>query len=132
MDILKKTTFISVPKKRKVASLNEYALTSTVIKCSERLIMTQINSNLLGSLDPLQFVYLRNKSTAYAISLILLSSLEHLVFKYIYIRLLIVEHRSTFNATIKTKLISKLPDLGVNAPPLQLNPRLPDPIDHNQ
>eukprot|EP00061_Rhincodon_typus_P017637 g46413.t1 len=57
---------------------NAVALTSTIMKCLERLVMAHINYSLPTCLNPLQFAYQQNKSTEDAISLALYSSLEHL------------------------------------------------------
>eukprot|EP00061_Rhincodon_typus_P000844 g12960.t1 len=51
----KKTTIIPVPKKTHAMCLNDYhptALTSTIMKCCERLVMAHINSSLPTGLDP--------------------------------------------------------------------------------
>eukprot|EP00061_Rhincodon_typus_P012923 g38979.t1 len=86
----KKTTIILVPKKTHAMCLNDYclvALTSIMMKCSENLVMAHIISNHPACLDPLQFVYYRNRSTADSISLALQSSLEYLENEDTYIRL---------------------------------------------
>ncbi|XP_072114689.1 uncharacterized protein [Mobula birostris] len=77
----KKATIIPVPKKSKVACLNDYrpvALTSIAMKCFKRLVIAHINHSLPVNLDALQFTYRSNRSTADATSLALHSSLEHL------------------------------------------------------
>ncbi|XP_072372170.1 uncharacterized protein [Scyliorhinus torazame] len=114
-----KTTIIPVPKKNQATCLNDYrplALTSVVMKCFERLVMKRITSILLERLDPLQFAYHRNRSTADAISLALHPSLEHLDNKNSYIRLLFIDYSSAFNTIIPAKLISKLQNLGLGSP----------------
>eukprot|EP00061_Rhincodon_typus_P000704 g12500.t1 len=73
--------FNPVPEKTHAVCLNDYhpvALTSTNMKCFERLVMAHINSSLPTCLDPLQFAYCHNRSTVDAISLASHSSLEHL------------------------------------------------------
>eukprot|EP00061_Rhincodon_typus_P016747 g45123.t1 len=110
----KKTAIIPVPKKNHAICLNDYhsvALTCIIMKCFERLVMDHINSSLPDFLDPLQFIYGRNKSRANAISLMLHSSLEHLNNKDIYIRILLIEYNSTFNTIIPNKHTFKLWDL---------------------
>eukprot|EP00061_Rhincodon_typus_P010176 g34260.t1 len=112
----KKTTIIPVPKKAHAKCLNEYrpvALTSIVMKCFERLVMTHINSSLPACLNPLQLANRRNRSTVDAISRSLGSSLEHLVNKDTYIRLLLIDYSSTFSTGIPSRLTSKLRDLGL-------------------
>ena len=76
--------------------------------------MAQINSSLPDYLDPLQFAYRHNRSTADVISLALHSTLEHLDNKDTYVRLLFIDYSSAFN-TILTKLISKLRGLGLGS-----------------
>ncbi|KAI3377806.1 hypothetical protein L3Q82_008949, partial [Scortum barcoo] len=68
------TTIVPVPKKTKILSLNDYrpvALTSTIMKCFERLVKSFITSSIPDSLDPLQFAYRPNRSTEDAIALTL-------------------------------------------------------------
>eukprot|EP00061_Rhincodon_typus_P013071 g39216.t1 len=77
----RKTTIISVPIKAHAVCLNDYcpvALISIITKCFQRLLMPHIKSSIPTCLDPLQSAYRCNRSTADAISLALLSSLEHL------------------------------------------------------
>jgi hypothetical protein len=64
----KQTAIVSVPKNAKVTCLNDYhpvALTSVVMNCFERLVMTQ--HHLPTTLDPLQFAYHPNRSTEYIV-----------------------------------------------------------------
>ena len=54
------STIIPVPKKGKVTEVNDYwplALTSTIMKCFERLVKDHITSSFPDTLDPLQFPY---------------------------------------------------------------------------
>ncbi|KAI3372128.1 hypothetical protein L3Q82_006984 [Scortum barcoo] len=65
---------IIVPKKTKILCLNDdrpVALTSTIMKCFERLVKSFITSSIPDSLDPLQFAYRPNRSTEDAIALTL-------------------------------------------------------------
>eukprot|EP00061_Rhincodon_typus_P013597 g40064.t1 len=114
----KKTSIIPVPKKTHAMCLNDYrpiALTSIIMKCFKRLVIAHINSSLPACLDPLQFAYRHNKSTEDAISLTLHSSLQHLVNKGTYIRLLLVDYSSAFNTIIPSRVISKLHDHGLSS-----------------
>lgn len=57
------------------------AITSIIMKCLERLVMTHIKTIILPTLDPLQFAYRQNNSTADAISHVIhltLGKQEHL------------------------------------------------------
>ena len=76
----KETTIIPVPKKSSPSGFNDYrpvALTSTIMKCFERLVMKQIKSTLPPSLDPFQFAYRAKRSTEDAISSALHPALTH-------------------------------------------------------
>eukprot|EP00061_Rhincodon_typus_P016174 g44248.t1 len=92
----KKTSITPVPKENHAVCLNDYqlvALTSKIMKCFKRLVMAHINSSLLNCLDPLQFAYRCNRSTANAISLALDSFLEHLENKNTKMKELIIDLR---------------------------------------
>eukprot|EP00061_Rhincodon_typus_P007252 g28771.t1 len=105
----KKSTIIPAPKKTHAMCLNDnrpMALTSIIMKCFERLVMTHVNSSIPACLDPLQLTYQCNRSTKDAISLALQSSLEHLDKKDTYVRLLLIDNCSTFNTIIPSRLIS--------------------------
>jgi hypothetical protein len=58
-------TIVPVPKKAQVTERNDYhpvALTSVIMKCFERLAKDHItSSNLLATLQPLQFAYRPNR-----------------------------------------------------------------------
>ncbi|KAI3353887.1 hypothetical protein L3Q82_005089 [Scortum barcoo] len=98
----KETIIVPVPKKTKILCLNDYrpvALTSTIMKCFERLVKSFITSSILDSLDPLQFAYRPNRSTEDAISLTLHTALSHL------------DQRDTYlyrNTIVPSKLVTKL------------------------
>ncbi|KAK3552018.1 hypothetical protein QTP70_031593, partial [Hemibagrus guttatus] len=82
---LKTMTIVPVPKKSTVSCLNDYcpiALTPIMMKCFERLVMRHIKTQLLPSLDPLQFAY---RSTDNAITTTLHLSLTHLDNKDTYV-----------------------------------------------
>ena len=56
----KLTTIVPVPKRSKLACLNDYPLvelTSVIMKCFERLVMKNINTIIPDTLHPLQFAY---------------------------------------------------------------------------
>ncbi|KAK3510725.1 hypothetical protein QTP70_015979 [Hemibagrus guttatus] len=121
---LKITTIVPVPKKSTVSCLNDYlpiALTPIVMKRFERLVMKHIKTQLLSSLDPLQFAYHPNRSTDDAITTTLHLSLTHLENKDTYVQMLFIDFSSAFNTIIPQHLIEKL-----NLLALQLDPGLPD------
>jgi hypothetical protein len=59
--------------------------------------MAHINTIIPDTLDPLQFAYLRNRSTDDAISIALHIALSHLDRRKIYVRLLFIDYSSAFN-----------------------------------
>ncbi|KAK3506470.1 hypothetical protein QTP70_001189, partial [Hemibagrus guttatus] len=114
---LKTTTIIPVPKKFPVSCLNDYrpvALTPTIIKCFEKLLMRQIKDLLPPSLDPMQFAYRPKHSTDDAISTTLHLSLTHCKNKDAYVQMLFIDFSSAFNTIIPQHLTKNLSQLGIN------------------
>jgi hypothetical protein len=101
----KQTTIVPVPKEAKVTFLNDH-----------------INSNLLDTLDALQFAYRPNRSKDDAISIALHTALSHLDKRNTYVRMLFIYYSSAFNTIVPTKLITKLSTLGLRHLTLQLHP----------
>ena len=113
----RETIIVPVLKKAKTLCLNDYhpvALNSIIMKCFERFVKSFITSSLPDSLDPLQFAYRPNRSTADAISLTLHTALSHLDQRETYVRMLFIDYSSAFNTIVPLKLITKLRDLGLN------------------
>ncbi len=113
---LKSTTIIPVPKKSPVSCLNDYrpiALTPIIMKCFERLVMHNIKTRLLNTLDSFQIAYCPNRSTDDAISSTHHLALTHLKYKD-YDRMLFIDFSSAFNTIIPQELINKLNLLGLN------------------
>lgn len=84
----KTTTIVPLPKKNTVTCLNDYrpiALTSIVMKCFERIIMTHIKKTIPDTLDPLQFAYRRNRSIDDAVNTAIHTALTHLENKDTYV-----------------------------------------------
>ncbi|KAI4886293.1 hypothetical protein NFI96_002282 [Prochilodus magdalenae] len=107
-----------VSKTPAITCLNDYrpvALTSTAMKCLERLGKTHICSSLPATMDPHQFAYRSNRSTDDAIALTVHCALTHLDRKNSYVRMLFIDYSSAFNTIIPAKLIPKLTDLGLNS-----------------
>ncbi|KAI3375351.1 hypothetical protein L3Q82_021843 [Scortum barcoo] len=114
----RRPSIVPVPKKTKILSLNDYrpvALTSTIMKCFERLVKLFITSSIPDSLDPLQFAYRPNRSTEDAIALTLHTALSHLDQRDTYVRMLFIDYSSAFNTIVPSKLVTKLRDLGLNS-----------------
>ncbi|KAI3354592.1 hypothetical protein L3Q82_019091 [Scortum barcoo] len=108
----------ALSRKPKSSALNDYlpvALTSTIMKCFERLVKLFITSSIPDSLDPLQFAYRPNRSTEDAIALTLHTALSHLDQRDTYVRMLFIDYSSAFNTIVPSKLVTKLRDLGLNS-----------------
>lgn len=113
----KSATIIPVSKTTTVSCLNDYrpvALTPIVMKCFERLVMTQISEKIDASIDQNQYAYRRNRSTADAVSSVVHLALTHLDSRDTYVRLLFMDFSSAFNTIIPQTLIHKLETLGLS------------------
>jgi len=112
----KDSIIVPVPKKDKPVTTNDYrpvALTSTVMKCFERLVLPKVIIQAADSLDPFQFAYKKARSTDDATATLTHLICEHLDKPGTYVRLLFVDFSSAFNTMLPSVLISKLLDLGV-------------------
>ncbi|XP_062925384.1 uncharacterized protein LOC134357695 [Mobula hypostoma] len=113
----KRASITPVPVKSRVSCLNDYhpfALTSTVMKCFERLVMARKKSCLSKDLDFLQFAYCHSSSTVDATSLPLHSALNCLDNGNTSVRLLFIGYSSVFNTIMPSILTNKLQHLGVS------------------
>ena len=90
------------------------ALTSVAMICFERPSMAHIDTIIPETLDPLQFAYRPNRSTADAISIALHTALSHLDKRNTYVRMLFIDYSSAFNTIVPSKRINKLRTLGLN------------------
>ncbi|XP_070180551.1 uncharacterized protein [Littorina saxatilis] len=78
---LKSSVIVPVPKKPRVAQLNDYrpvALTSVAMKVFERIVLSYLKACTGASRDPLQFAYRANRSVEDAVALGLFHILRHL------------------------------------------------------
>ncbi len=90
------------------------ALTSVVMKCMEKLIVSQLKLEVCPQLDPYQFAYKRHRGTDDAIN-----SLVHLVIKHLenpraYAKLLFVDFSSAFNTLQPHILLKTMQQMNVN------------------
>ncbi len=77
----KKSTIIPVPKKPCPSDNNDYrpvALTSVIIKCFEKYVVSLLKSQIDSALDPFQFAYRQGRGTDDAINGITHLTLKHL------------------------------------------------------
>jgi hypothetical protein len=108
----KQTTKVPVPKNAKVTCLNDYH--PVAMKYFERLVMVHINTIIPDTLDPLQFAYHSNKTTADTISIALHTGLFQMDKRNNYVRILFIDYSQAFNTIVPAMLITKLRTLGLN------------------
>ncbi len=112
-----KAIITPVPKKSCPQENNDFrpiALTSVVMKCMEKLIVSQLKLEVCPQLDPYQFAYKRHRGTDDAIN-----SLVHLVIKHLenpraYAKLLFVDFSSAFNTLQPHILLKTMQQMNVN------------------
>lgn len=112
----KSSTIIPVPKKNKAVDLNDYrpvALTSVVMKCLERLVLSHLKPITAPYLDQLQFAYRANRSVDDAVNLGLHYALDHLDSPGSYVRMLFIDFSAAFNTILPERLWEKLSLMGV-------------------
>ncbi len=121
------STIIPVLKKPKITGLNDYrpvALTSVVMKSSERLVLAYLKDSTGPLMDPLQFAYRANRSVVDVVNMGLHFILQHLDKPGTYVRILFVDFGSAFNTTITLK--NKLTQLSIPHLCLSVDHQLPD------
>lgn len=75
---LKYTTFVPEPKNQAASCLNDYhqvALTTIIMKCFERLVLSHIKASIPTDLDSHEFAYRGNRSMEDTISIALVNNL---------------------------------------------------------
>lgn len=105
-----------MPKKNKAVDLNDYrpvALTSVVMKCLERLVLSHLKPITAPYLDQLQFAYRANRSVDDAVNLGLHYALDHLDSPGSYVRMLFIDFSAAFNTILPERLWEKLSLMGV-------------------
>lgn len=113
----KKSIIIPVPKKTCPVGNSDFrpvALTSNVMKCFERLVVTVLKDQVKSFLDPLQFAYKVGRGTDDAINCITHLVNSHLEDSQAYARLLFIDFSSAFNTLQPNILMKKLIELEVN------------------
>ena len=114
--IWKTSTIVPVPKITFPSELNHYrpvALTSFIMKCLERLILSHLLPHVQSKMDPNQFAYQRNRGTDDAVACLLHKLLEHLDKTGNYAKILFIDFSSAFNTIQRHIMIDKLLQLDV-------------------
>ena len=116
--IWKTSVVVPVPKMSSPSELNHFrpvALTSIVMKCFERLILSHILPHVQSQLDPYQFAYRSRRGTDDAIACLLHKLFEHMETAGTYARILFIDFSSAFNTIQRHVMIDKLQKLEVPA-----------------
>ncbi|KAJ8363921.1 hypothetical protein SKAU_G00127520 [Synaphobranchus kaupii] len=102
-----KSSIISpVPKKASPSAPRPVALTPVIMKCFERLVLSQVQQSVQSIVDPLQFAYQQNRGVDDALLTLLHLVQSHLDTTKSYIRLVFLDFSSAFN-TIQPHLMAK-------------------------
>lgn len=80
----------------------------------EHLVMTHIKDYIGAYVDPYQYAYRGNCSTADAMSYVVHLALTHLKNRDSYVRLLLLDFSSSYNTIIQQTLVNKLAMLGLS------------------
>jgi len=113
----KRAVIVPAPKIARPVVNNDFrpiALTSVIMKCFEKCIVSMLKAEVANNLDPLQFAYRQGRGTEDAIISIMHLILKHLENNKAYARLLFIDFSSAFNTIQTPLLISKMEQLSVN------------------
>ena len=109
--IWKLSEIIPVPKKPRFQIMNDLrpvALTSIIMKCFERLVLSNLKNSIRDSLDPFQFAYREKRNVEDAIIIFVNNVLKHLEGQRKYARCLFIDFSSAFNTIQPHMLTQKL------------------------
>ena len=98
--IWKTSKIIPVPKKENVKEMNDLrpvALTSSLMKCLERIVLTSIKTQQIAFQDPMQFAYRSKRSVEDAVLFFTHNIYKHIDTPGSYARILFVDFSSAFN-----------------------------------
>ena len=115
--IWKMSCIVPVPKKPVCTTMNDFrpvAMTSSVMKVFERLVLTDLQNKLANIVDPLQFAYRKNRSVEDAIIFVLNNVYEHLEHTGKYVRTMVFDFSSALNTIQPHLMANKLLNMHVN------------------
>ena len=113
----KKSLICPVPKKKNPSNLNDFrpvALTSIIMKCFEKIVLSHLLTFTSVHMDQFQFAYKPNRSIDDAILTLIHNALFHLNGQGSFVRILFIDFSSAFNTIQPHLLAEKLSNLNVN------------------
>uniref|UniRef100_A0A671TU97 Reverse transcriptase domain-containing protein n=1 Tax=Sparus aurata TaxID=8175 RepID=A0A671TU97_SPAAU len=113
----KKSLIVPVPKNNKPRELNDLrpvALTSTVMKCFEKIFLKQLLCEVSPLLDPNQFAYRAERGVEDALLTLTNNIYEHLEQAKSLVKIVFIGFSSAFNTIQLHLMVKKLVHLGVN------------------
>ena len=116
-EVWKTSHIIPLPKKTCPKELGDYrpvALTPTVMKSLERIVIQQLTKSVEDKLDIFQFAYKRNRSTEDAVVTLIHFILKHLDKPKCTARALFLDFTSAFNTIQPELLLAKMIQMEIN------------------
>jgi hypothetical protein len=116
-ELWKTSIIVPVPKKQTAHELNDYrpvALTPTIMKCMERLVLRHLLHHCEDQLDEHQFAYKSRRSVDDATTLLVHKISQHVDTPGHYARVLFADFSSAFNTMRPSILLDKLQSIGVD------------------
>ena len=113
----KLSKIIPIPKSNNVKEMNDLrpiALTSTLVKILERIVMNHFIPTCQPYLDPLQFTYRSKRGVEDAILTFSNNLYKHIDTPKCYVRTLFIDFSSAFNTIQPHLLIPKLLDMNIS------------------
>jgi len=108
---------VPLPKNNNPRELNDLrpvALTSTAIKCFEKIILKQLSCEVTASLDPNQFAYRAERGVEDALLTLTNNIYVHLEQAKSLVKIVFIDFSSAFNTIQPHLMVKKLVHLGVN------------------
>ena len=116
--VWKHSVICPVPKNNKPSTIKDYcpvALTSVVMKCFEKVVLSRLVPQIQPHADPLQFPFKRDRGTDDATLTLLYHAFTHLDHKGSFVRTLFIDFFSAFDTIQLHVLAHKLTQAGVSA-----------------
>ena len=113
----KQSVIHPLPKKARPTTMKDFrpiSLTSIIVKCMERVILSRLLQQAGDRLDPLQFAYRRNKSVEDAVISMLNLIYSHLDKPKSFARVLFADFSAAFDTVKPHMMARKLMSLSIN------------------